>query len=342
MEETDSKDQDQQQTQVVSYNVTMAEIAVLAEKFKDVPEDLSEKKNYAIVKGAISAIKPLRGKVEKRRKELKADALAWGKKVDGEAKKITTSLLEIEAPHAKAKKDYDTRIEVEKREKALAEEKRVDGIAEKIAGIKALVESNISSTSSIIQEAIDRVAEDHTLSLEWAQEFEDKADLACIEVTAKLVELRDMKLQQENAEAERVKAEKEREEADEAARVKRETEVEEERAKLAKEREAMAKEKKEAAKEQAKKDEETEAERAKLAAEVEALKKEKEEPAPEPEPVQEKKPAKSSKKTAGYSDDYKAAGNSLLKFADGKAKAKALLDAIINGDIPNITFTGEV
>ena len=280
------------QGQVITYCVTKAEIAKLADKYKDVPSDLSVKENYEFCRVGSGEIRGLRSEVEKRRKELKADALAWGKKVDGTAKEITALLIDIEEPMATAKKEYDTAIEVAKREAALAEEKRVDGIAARIAMIQALPAAHISSTSEVIGGVIDELAIGHAQDCqEWAMEFSDKANLAIMESSASLKELYTMKLDQEQAAAKAAEAEKARLEQVEADRIRREKELEEDRIKIAAERKAMEEERTKlaaeqaerdaiikaeqeaAAKVQAEKDAYAEAERAKMSAEIEALKK---------------------------------------------------------------------
>ena len=230
--------------QVISYSVTMAQIAKLAKEYKEVPADLTVKANYALVKKATSQLRGLRGEVEARRKELKSDALVYGRKVDAAAKEITEKLVEIEEPFATAKKEFDTRIELEKREKALAEERRVDGINERIAAISVLVQAHISSRSIEIVSALNDLGNNHTPVEEWAMEFSDKAKSVMQETTAKLQELYAMKLQQETAEADRLAAEAKRKEEEEAARVARDAELEKQRLELEAERDRLAAENK--------------------------------------------------------------------------------------------------
>jgi hypothetical protein len=247
-------------TQVVKYSVTLERIAKLKEEYKEVPTDLAIKSNYATVKKATALFRGLRGEVETRRKELKADALAWGKKVDGTAKEITEKLLEIEVPFSTAKKEFDTRIEVEKREKALAEERRVNGIAERIAMIKALVTASISAPSMIIKAAMDKLSFENPD--EWAMEFSEKAKEAISETNTKLTELYTMKHGQEIAEDERIVAEAKRKEEEEAARVAREAELKKQREELEVERNKLAAENKRIQDEAAARDAQARAEQA--------------------------------------------------------------------------------
>jgi hypothetical protein len=351
---------------VVKYNVTFAQIAKLRDEYAVVPEDLSIKENYAMVKKTASHLRGLRTDVEKRRKELNVDALAYTKRVNGAAKELTEQLTAIEEPFATAKKDYDTAEEIRKREIALAEERRIDGIAERIATIKALPAAHISSDSATIKAILDRFESDDTPYIVWAQEFADKAEIATRETIAKLEELHDIKLQQETFAKQQAEAEAKRLADEEAARVKREVELEAERARLETERAAMAaevaamrkaaeelaaiqkakddereaaaeKERLKLVEEQAERDRIAEKDRAKLLAEIEAMKKAqevKETPVVEPVPVE-------VPVTTRHLADKWEAGNAMFDIIGGdKAITKTLLDAIICGEIPYITFTG--
>ena len=399
---------EKEETKIVKYSVTMAQIAKLKKEYNEVPKDLSVKKNYELVKKAASHIRGLRGEVEKRRKELKADALEWGRKVDSTAKEITTALIEIEEPFATAKKDHDTAIELAKREAVLKEEKRVDAIAERIATIKALVEKNISATSAAIMLDIEGISQDDLVA-EWAMEFADKAGEVINETLVKLNELHAMKVQQETFAVQQAEDEAKRIRDEEEARVKREAELEAERAKIAAEREAMeaervrleglakaaekaaeelaaiqkakdaerealaeaewkrlgeeqaahwakiAAEKAETDRIQKEKDDAAEAERTRMAAEIEALKAGKEvkadnlvvQEAPttqagDNQTVQEV-PAgtHASSPITPHPEEYRAAGNAMLKFIGNKTVTRVLLDAIINNEVSNIKFIGE-
>ncbi|MDD5304859.1 MAG: hypothetical protein PHS14_17315, partial [Elusimicrobia bacterium] len=87
--------------QLVRYDVTEAQIAETKAKFSALSADTW--KGYEEVRLAIAQVRDTRVAVEKRRVELKADALAYGRLVDSEAKRFTNLLLEIEEP-LKAKK----------------------------------------------------------------------------------------------------------------------------------------------------------------------------------------------------------------------------------------------
>ena len=232
------------QDRVALYNPIEAGIADLAEKYKDGPKDLSIPANYEECRKALAETRGIRGKTEKLRKELKADALAYGRLVDSTAKGIIEQVQKIEEPYAAAKKEYDTRVEIEKREKALAEERRVDGISARIATISAMVAAHVSSSSTDIAAIMVTLETDLATCDEWAMEFTDKARTATTEALDKLKEIHTMRVQQEQAEAERIRVERERHAQAEAERVQREKEAAEERERLAKERAALEEERK--------------------------------------------------------------------------------------------------
>lgn len=88
--------------ELVRYDVTDGEIATLRENFSAVTFDTPS--NYDAGVKAIALCRGLRTSVEKRRKDLKAASLDYGRRVDAAAAHYTGLLEEIENP-LKAKKD---------------------------------------------------------------------------------------------------------------------------------------------------------------------------------------------------------------------------------------------
>jgi len=255
--------------QAITYPVTLDLVAELRAKYADVPKDLAHKESYEFVHKGCAELRGLRSKIESRRKELKAEALEYGRKVDAAAKDLTEQIVQIEEPMATAKKDFDTAEEVRKREAALKEERRIDEINTRIAGIKAAVTAHISSDSATIAQTIQAIAELSPAA--WADEFADKAEAAIVEAKDKLGELLAMKEQQELAairekeEAEkRAKEEAERREKEEAERAAEKARLEAENARLAEERRKAEEEAEWLRKEQEEKDRAAQEERARL------------------------------------------------------------------------------
>jgi hypothetical protein len=108
------------ENRVVRYNITDMAISEMAEEYKDlVIGDLEDGEQFALVHDARMVVKGKRIEVEKKRKELKVEALAWGRKVDSEANRIFLLLKPIES-----------RLQAEE-DKVLDERKRIKEQAEK-------------------------------------------------------------------------------------------------------------------------------------------------------------------------------------------------------------------
>lgn len=121
-------------TELKKFSLTDAAIEQMEKEFLPlVVRDVEDKEGFKAVRGARLLVKEHRVKVEKTRKELKADSLAFGKAVDGEAKRITTKLESIET-HLQEQED----IVAKEFERRKAEEERLK--QEKIQGrVKRLV-----------------------------------------------------------------------------------------------------------------------------------------------------------------------------------------------------------
>lgn len=103
----------------VRYETSEEQIAELGASLKGVTFDTPE--NYKIGVKHIAQVRTLRTAVEKRRKDLKADSIAFGKRVDAAAHRLTDLLEEIETPLLTAKKAVDDAEEIAKREKERAD-----------------------------------------------------------------------------------------------------------------------------------------------------------------------------------------------------------------------------
>ena len=116
------------------YGISDAKIAELAEKYNDLRE-IKDTASRAMAAAGRRECRELRIAVEIKRKELKADALEFGRKVDGEAKRVTELLRQVEDPLDALIKADEARREEEKQAKLRAiaeaeakERARVDGI----------------------------------------------------------------------------------------------------------------------------------------------------------------------------------------------------------------------
>jgi colicin import membrane protein len=128
--------------QLVNYNITDAAIGEMREQYMRLRiVDLDDKDGAKAVSAARRAVKAKRCEVERLRKELKADALEWGRKVDSEAKRITEQLAPIE----KHLEDEEARIENERARIAAEEEER------RRAAEKAKMEHTLARVQALAQ-----------------------------------------------------------------------------------------------------------------------------------------------------------------------------------------------
>lgn len=194
---------------LVDYRIQDAAIAEMRERLSGLSADTRD--GYEQVRQGIGEIRTLRVAVEKRRVELKADALEYGRRVDAEAKRITAMLVEIEEPLKLEKKRIDDERERKVREAEEAERRRVEA---ELAAQRAAEEARLKA---------GREAEEARLRVEReAEEERLKAERARIDEERK-------RLEAERKEAERKAAEA----AAEAERQRQELEAE--RRRLAKE-----------------------------------------------------------------------------------------------------------
>lgn len=107
-----------------AYSITDAKLEEMRREFLPLKiESPDDKEGAKRVHDARMVVKSTRVAIEKKRKELKADALAYGTAVDNEAKRITAQIEPIEA-HLQREEDE---FEAEKRRRVerAAEEKRI-------------------------------------------------------------------------------------------------------------------------------------------------------------------------------------------------------------------------
>lgn len=165
----------------VRYDVTDAAIFQIRQKYSDLT--IIDNASYEAVRLAIADVRGRRTAVEKRRKELKARALDYGRRVDAEAKRITGLLEPIEESLKATKQAED-----DKRESAKHEEERKD--RERIAGIKAMIET-IKAKMPTVPKSSDELVEilfdlDTTIIGIEFQEFSGEAETARLDAVEKI------------------------------------------------------------------------------------------------------------------------------------------------------------
>ena len=240
----------------VVFNIALAEVAKLGEQFRGLTA--TDNKSYEIVKRARATMRSGRTELDRRRKALKADAVAYGKLVDSNAKQIGEAILEVENPLANESERYETerdaarlaaeeaerqKIEAEIRAKQEAEEaERQRIIKEQEAQLEAQ-RAELAAARKQIDEARNAEAERQRLARE-AEEAKQRAEREQLEKErAELQSIRDKldadRKAAEEAEARRQEAARlEQEAKDRAAR----EEVEAARRKLEEERNRLEQE----------------------------------------------------------------------------------------------------
>jgi len=237
-----------EQTQIVEYSVTDAELASLATKYAAVP-DAATPEGYEEIKTCLREITPLRTAVEKRRKELKKDALEWGRKVDSEAKRITQALVDIETPHREAKKAIDEEAARLEEEARAVEERRIESIQARInemgLGMTGHGGMSVDTIDSMLQ-GLDTCYEGFDFQ-EFAGAAEVERDRVRKHLLAAMTERKKFDEEQANIEAEKRAIEKERAEQDRIAKehAERQAELDAQAAAQRREQEAIDQRKRE-------------------------------------------------------------------------------------------------
>lgn len=193
---------------LAKYDVADAAIAAMAERAAGLSIDgLEDKAGLSRVREARIEVRDLRVRVEKTRKELKADALAYGKAVDGEARRIREQLEPIEAG-------------LKEQEDAIASEKAAIALAQreaKEAALQARVDALVAAGAPIQVRVVEAMTDvEYEEALKDAQEAQEVS--------------RKMREQEEAAEAKRQLEQREAEEKERAAREAERAELDEQRA----------------------------------------------------------------------------------------------------------------
>lgn len=217
--------------QIVKYDITDAVIEKMRENYMPLKiSGINDKENFTAVHEARMVVKNHRVRVEQRRKELKVDALEYGRRVDGEAKRIFNLLEPIEKHLQMEENRITEEKERIKEEARQLEENRVNKIKTSIETIRELQFKAHNAPSEAITEITKRLVS-YEITHEEFQEFTEEAKSLKDETVLKLKEIFELKSQQEKDDAKR-KAENERLEK---IRIKQEADqkiIDDERAKL--------------------------------------------------------------------------------------------------------------
>lgn len=225
---------------VVDYSITDDALATLRKNYQGLKAETTA--GYEEVRKAIADIRARRVAIEAKRKELKADALEYGRIVDAEAHRITAALEAIEAPLKIEKQRVDDEAERKRKAKEEAERKKIED------ELRVKREAEEAKARALREEEEKRLAAERKKLEEEraAMEAERKRQ----EEERKAIELQTtLRVQaiEATAKAEREKLEAERKKMEAEQRAERERLVEErhkimaaEEARLAAKREAEA------------------------------------------------------------------------------------------------------
>lgn len=159
------------QTLPVEYSVSDAALEELKAEYSGLT--ISNTAEYEVVRKAIGHCRDLRVATESKRKELKADALEYGRKVDSEAKRITEALLSIEEPLKLEKSKVDD-------EKARVKKEKEDALQAKM---EAELQAKREAEEAAAKAERDRIAAEQKIEADRlaAERAELEAERAAVE-----------------------------------------------------------------------------------------------------------------------------------------------------------------
>lgn len=189
---------------IVTYSRTEAAIAELRKKYAGATYDLTTVAGDKAARAGRLELVTLRANLEKKRKELKAPALEFGKKIDSEAARLTTEIVALEEPIDKQIKADEQRREDERRAKEAAEAARRKVHIDAIAKITGYVEQAADLSAERIGKGIAYL---QGLDLSGFEEFADEAAATRTRTIAALEALRSKAVAREE-EAARLEAQR--------------------------------------------------------------------------------------------------------------------------------------
>jgi len=142
----------------VKYSLTQKQLAQLSDDYdpKLIPEaKIKGDSGYQLVHSKVMDITKVRTNIEKIRKELKAESLAWGKLVDGEAKRLTAIVVELEKPWKDLKTDLDEKEAREAEEARIKEVERIREIEIKVSVIQLATSNLVGAGVAALKEVLE-------------------------------------------------------------------------------------------------------------------------------------------------------------------------------------------
>lgn len=185
----------------IEYGVTEQAIAELRQRYAD--PDASTDEGFEHCKEGVRELTSLRTSIESRRKDLKAPALDWGRKVDKIAKTLTRQIKQIEDPVRQEKERVEEIQQAEARKAAEAEAQRVQTIRDNIDSIKSMAAEQFPGDTA--KDYADRIEtlNGMTIDAKTFAEFSEEAVTARDAALFKLTQWHEMAEQREADDARR-------------------------------------------------------------------------------------------------------------------------------------------
>lgn len=322
----------------IKYPVSMVDIDALLEEYAEVPEIDPESEEAAeqyqfVLKGHKRFVKA-RTSIEKTRKELKAPALEYGKKVDEIAKEFQAKIAAREAALQVARKTVEDHEQRKLEEAEEVERQRIAMIESKITDIRNLPLGLMGCKSDTIKDVVEK------LMLPTAEEFEEFYDKAIDTYRLTMSQLESAYETTIKAEqADKLEAERQKREAEERA----EREAEERRKREEFEAEQAAFHEEQRLAQEAIRLQQEEINRQNAEREAEELQRRQEAERIEHEKQQEEqrkiREAEQEKTTA---KQIKDATKAIEKMLDDKIGAAGIINEIISNRVPNVKWVPNV
>jgi hypothetical protein len=317
----------------IKYPVSMVDINALLKEYAEVPEidpegeEAAEQYQY-VLKGHKRFVKA-RTSIEKTRKELKSPALEYGKKVDEIAKefqaKIATKEMALQIAR-KTVEDHEQRKLEEAEEKEM---ERIYAIETKITDMRNLPLGLMGCKSDTIKDVIEKLPLPET---EQYEEFIDKAIDTYRLTMSQLESAYETTIKAEQSD----KREEERQEREAKERAEREAKEREEREKFEAAQAKFREEQRQAQETIRLQQEEINRQRAEHEAEELATRQEVER-IDRAKADRKAKSAKDKADTKLFAERRETTKTELEKYEDF-GSAGMLIDAIINGQVPNVKW----
>lgn len=226
---TENPIQERVNYEIAKFNLADAAISQMKEEASKIEiKGIEDKAGYKIAKEMLSKVKKTRTSVEAKRKDLKSEYLEIGRGIDGEAKRLTDSILEIEEPLSEKIKIIDEQIQAEKERKEREAEETLKKRVEELISLGLEFNGMLYVCGNISLDVI-------TIKNLNDKDYEVLKSKVTIEKERLEKEEAERKAEEERIEAER-KAEAERVEAERIRQEEAQKKLDEEREKFEREK----------------------------------------------------------------------------------------------------------